>query len=442
MQKIHLKAPDNWINDPNGFIYYKGEYHLFYQYFPYSPHWGTMHWGHAVSKDLVHWGHRGVALFPTVDGDRNGCFSGSAIEHNGKMYLIYTGVKYLAWNPENIHLASEGQMESSQMMISSDNGYHFDNWKGKKVIIPPIRDQKIGHRCHTRDPKVWRGKDAWYVILGSTMERKQGEVLFFRSKDLENWEYINKALFPEEMGWMCECPDYFETKGGKVLLASAMGIRKKDGAEWGARQEQSVCCLVDFEEETCTMKIPEQYQFLDYGFDLYAAQTTPDRDGNRVMTAWLRMPKPVEDKWIGMYCAPRIVEVKDGHIYFRLHPNIRQAFSKEIQRPEEADEAGYRAELELREGEEINLGGLLIYRKENRIFADRSKVYPEQENSGQLLSVTPEVKEGFRLEILVDEHLAEIFVNDGEYVVSNVVYGLEQSFLANVSGKVKFYTME
>ena len=80
MHQIHLKAPNNWINDPNGFIYYKGQYHLFYQYFPYAPQWGTMHWGHAVSDDLVNWEHCGIALYPTKWADRNGCFSGSAVE--------------------------------------------------------------------------------------------------------------------------------------------------------------------------------------------------------------------------------------------------------------------------------------------------------------------------------------------------------------------------
>ena len=92
--RLHLKAPDNWINDPNGFIYYKGQYHLFYQYFPYGPRWGTMHWGHAVSQDLVSWEHKGLALYPTIHGDQNGCFSGSAVEEEGKLYLVYTGVHY------------------------------------------------------------------------------------------------------------------------------------------------------------------------------------------------------------------------------------------------------------------------------------------------------------------------------------------------------------
>jgi len=66
---LHLKAPENWINDPNGFIYFKGRYHLFYQHFPYAPMWGTMYWGHAVSDDLVHWSHEKIALFPTKDSE-------------------------------------------------------------------------------------------------------------------------------------------------------------------------------------------------------------------------------------------------------------------------------------------------------------------------------------------------------------------------------------
>ncbi len=435
MQKIHLKAPDNWINDPNGFIYYNGEYHLFYQYFPYSTNWGTMHWGHAVSKDLINWDHRGVALFPTVKNDQNGCFSGSAIEFNKRLYLVYTGVRYEMFNPENIHLALNEQFESTQMIISSKNGYHFDNWKGKKVIIPPIIDSSIGHKTHTRDPKIWRGSDAWYIILGSTINQKQGEILFYRSKDLENWEYVNRTI--TNLGWMCECPDYFETKGGKVLLVSVMGIPQNNESE----QNHSICYLVDFEENTCTMKLPKDYQFLDYGLDLYAPQTTTDKEGRRVMVAWLRMPQPIDKKWIGMYCVPRIVEVKNNHIYFRLYPDIRKIFSKAIETPSQASIDGYRIELELLEGEQIDIGGLLIYKKKNQIYVDRKKVYPANNKCNHLLSITPEIKDGNKLEILVDEHLVEVFVNDGEYVISNIVYNLSNKIETNISGKLKIYTV-
>ena len=136
---LHLKAPGNWINDPNGFIYYEGKYHLFYQHFPYAPMWGTMHWGHAVSTDLVQWQHEKIALFPTKNYDRNGVFSGSAVEKDGKMYLYYTANRYLKEQDENIHVA-DGGYEESQAMIISEDGFHFDNWNGKKQIIPAVRD--------------------------------------------------------------------------------------------------------------------------------------------------------------------------------------------------------------------------------------------------------------------------------------------------------------
>ena len=141
-QKLHLKAPDNWVNDPNGFIYYKGYYHLFYQYFPYGPRWGTMHWGHAVSRDLVNWEHKGLALYPSRREDQNGCFSGSAVEYQGKLYLAYTGVRYEAVNPEDPHTCLEDQFESAQLMISSEDGFHFDNQKDKEVIIRPLPSRR------------------------------------------------------------------------------------------------------------------------------------------------------------------------------------------------------------------------------------------------------------------------------------------------------------
>lgn len=420
-QRIHLKAPDNWINDPNGFIYYKGYYHLFYQYFPYAPQWGTMHWGHAVSKDLVEWEHRGIALFPSKHGDQNGCFSGSAIEKDGKFYLLYTGVRYEMVNPENVHTCLNEKFESAQMMIRSEDGFHFDNFNEKEQIIAPVTDPDIGDRTHTRDPKVWKGSDGWYMILGSTMAEKQGEVLFYKSQDLYHWVYQNKALKEGRYGWMWECPDYFETKEGGVLLLSAMGLLQNEEKE----KNQVICFPVNFEEKTCGLEIPDQYQFMDYGWDLYAPQTTVDKDGNRIMVAWVRMPEVTKDGWIGMFCSPRIVERENDQIYFRMHPNIRKEYRKIISNTEQTGQEGFLAELDLKDGEWINLGGLQVIRKGNKVYVDRSSVFPEFEGA-HLHSETPELKGGCHLEILVDENLVEIFVNDGEYVITNAVYGLKK----------------
>lgn len=435
-QRLHLKAPDNWINDPNGFIYYKGYYHLFYQYFPYEPRWGTMHWGHAVSRDLVTWEHRGIALCPSTYEDGNGCFSGSAIEEDGKLYLVYTGVRYEVVNPEDPHTCVDEQFEAAQLMISSEDGFHFDNKTGKTVIIPPITDKKIGDRTHTRDPKIWRGKDAWYLILGSTVEEKYGEVLFYRSEDLHTWTYRNKAWKGPDYGWMWECPDYFETEEGGVLMISPMDILKNGEKE----KNHTVCFPVEFEEDTCRMEIADQYQFIDYGMDLYAPQTTCDAGGRRVMEGWIRMPKPAEDGWIGMFCAPRIVERKGGHIYFRMHPNIREAYSEGITDAFLASRDGYMAVFELKEGEQADLGGFLITREGNRIRTDRTAVYPSFEGA-HLVSETPELADGCRMEVLVDDNLVEVYINDGEYVISNAVYGLGKTITLSSGKPVRLYTM-
>lgn len=429
-QRLHLKAPDNWVNDPNGFIYYKGYYHLFYQYFPYGPRWGTMHWGHAVSRDLVTWEHRDLALYPTMREDRNGCFSGSAVEKDGKLYLIYTGVRYEVVNPEDPHTCLDDQFESAQLMISSEDGFHFDNENGKKVIIPPITDPAIGDRTHTRDPKVWKSGDHWYLVLGSTVGEKYGEVLFYRSDDLHTWTYVDKAFKGPEYGWMWECPDYFETKGGKVLILSAMGFLKNGEKE----KNQSICFHVEFDQSSCRIEIPDVYQFLDCGLDLYAPQTTLDAEGRRILSAWVRMPKVTDEGWIGMFCTPRVVEVRDGHIFFPMHPNVRAAYSQEIPAGSQRAKDGYLVSLDLEDGEELDVGGFVIRREGDRICTDRSAVFPSFPGA-HLRSETPALKGGCHLDVVVDKNLVEVFVNDGEYVISNAVYGLEDKIGCSGEGK-------
>ncbi|MGN0634091.1 MAG: glycoside hydrolase family 32 protein [Oscillospiraceae bacterium] len=417
MQKIHLKAPGCWINDPNGFIWYKGQYHLFYQCFPYSAQWGRMHWGHAVSQDLVTWEHKGIALYPTKTDDRSGCFSGSAVEHGGKMYVYYTGVNYTEEDPENINLCLNDNFISAQLMITSEDGITFDNVSDKKTIIPPIDEESVGNRKHTRDPKVWRGKDAWYMVLGSTVDSK-GRLLFYKSNDLENWSYLNYAE-KENLGWMWECPDYFEVNGAGITVFSPMGFYK-DGKEYDSA---TVCMFSSFDESTGEMELSENYQLFDCGLDLYAPQSTTDKDGNRVIIAWARMPETVNGKWNGMMCIPRIVEVKNDRIYFRPHPNIRNSFARKITSPQQADSSVFMVKTSLQNGESINIGGYIIKREQDRIFTDRSAVFVGKDNF-RLTAETPVIREGHDLEIYVDGNLIEVFVNGGEYVLSSVVYGL------------------
>ena len=198
--KLHFTPTKNWMNDPNGFIYYKGEYHLFYQHFPYATSWGTMHWGHKTSKDLVHWQDLGIAMYPSKGFDRNGCFSGSAIEVDDKMYLYYTAIVYDTLNEENIHVSGNGLIASQAMMISED-GYTF-NPDTKRVVVPTFKEGQIGDLANTRDPKVWKENDQYYMVMGSQyfnqeLNKKMGEILVYTSKDALNWQYQNRIVEPK-----------------------------------------------------------------------------------------------------------------------------------------------------------------------------------------------------------------------------------------------------
>ena len=126
-QKYHFMAETGWINDPNGLIYFKGKYHFFYQYNPYQSFWENMHWGHAVSDDLIHWEYLPVALAPSEpyeDHLKGGCFSGSAIEFDGKLYLIYTA----ATNHGNGFV-------QTQCVAYSEDGIHFEKYEKIQVYV-------------------------------------------------------------------------------------------------------------------------------------------------------------------------------------------------------------------------------------------------------------------------------------------------------------------
>lgn len=427
--RLHLKAPGAWINDPNGFIYFRGEYHLFYQFFPYGLEWGTMHWGHAVSRDLIHWEHQKVALFPTKSYDQNGCFSGSAIEENDKLYLFYTAVKYEAFNEENIHVIVNEQFESSQALLVTEDGYRFDNFGAKRQIIRPIADRKLGDRTHTRDPKVWKHQDDFYMVLGTKTAENEGKLLFYRSADLENWEFVNAYMRPG-LGYMWECPDLFpapadDCQQANVLIMSPEGI--KEGMLYSSH---AICSLVSFDHKTCELTMSDSYQMIDYGLDLYAPQTNVDAEGRRVMIAWMRMPKAVQEEngrepWVGMMSMPRVIEVEDDHIYFRVHPEVERSFSREMKAMELLDfREPFRMKTELKSGDAIDIGGYKIWVEGDLLHTDRSEVFAGLEGY-DLQFQTPELKGRYQLDIFVEPNLIEIFVNNGQYVLSNVVYDLK-----------------
>ena len=214
----HFTPELGWLNDPNGFSYYKGKYHLFYQFYPYDIKWNDMHWGHATSNDLIKWEYEPVALANDTIADANGCFSGSAIEKDGKLYLMYTG----NINPNMGYEPNWDEMIQHQCLAVSEDGINFLKHKNNPIISE--FDLPKGYkRADFRDPKVIEKDGIYYVVLVAKNEQGRGEVLLYKSLDLIKWDYVSaiyQTKFEENI--MLECPDLFTLDEKDILILSVM----------------------------------------------------------------------------------------------------------------------------------------------------------------------------------------------------------------------------
>ena len=298
-QRYHFMPPTGWMNDPNGLIWFKGKYHFFYQFNPYAASWGAMHWGHAISVDLLHWEHLPVALAPSEPlydlHDEGGCFSGTAIEKDGKLYLMYTGTSYHNDRPVQ-----------TQCLAVSEDGIHFEKFSGNPVITPPDGYDT----AHFRDPKVWKHESLFYLIFGAK-KGDRGGALLYSSENLTEWKFVNVLHESRgDLGYMWECPDIFPMGDKYVLTFSPMGL--------GDRKAMYMVGDLDYE----TGKFfPISSGEIDWGTDFYAPQSFLDKDGRRIMIAWANgwdwMPwfkgwGPTDkEHWCGMLNLPREVQMCD-----------------------------------------------------------------------------------------------------------------------------------
>ena len=172
---FHFTPWVGWMNDPNGFSYYKGQYHLFYQYHPYDTQWDAMHWGHAVSQDLLHWTYLPTALAPDAPYDSFGCFSGSAIElPDGRQMLLYTGVR---------KEGGEKGKEFQTQCIAVGDGLNYTKYARNPVLDAGDLPEGLSP-YDFRDPKIWRKADGGYsCVVGARRMDKRGVLLLFDSED-------------------------------------------------------------------------------------------------------------------------------------------------------------------------------------------------------------------------------------------------------------------
>lgn len=284
------------MNDPNGLVWFKGKYHAFFQHYPYAPRWGQMHWGHAVSDDLINWEEKPIALWPDQPyEDDGGCFSGSAIVVGERLYLFYTSVSH--------------ELQQTQSVAWTDDGETFTKYEGN----PIIRNTPFGNNKEFRDPKVFRYGDSYRMIVGAG-NNNEAKLLLYSSEDLLHWKYINELLSSPDYGICAECPDLFRLEDKWVMMFSSLRALPHRIC-FATGQFDGTDFTPDYPIKSVHGEIiPSDDPFfpIEVGPDFYAPQTFEAPDGRRILIAWMfNWSRKVGSgqKQVGAFTIPRQLEL-------------------------------------------------------------------------------------------------------------------------------------
>ena len=440
---FHITGGAGWINEPNGFSVYNGEYHLFYQYYPYKNEWGPMHWGHAKTKDFVRWERLPVAMAPDMEYDKNGCFSGGAVEMpDGRHLLMYTGVRQV--------IGENGDMEDRQTQcIAIGDGVNYQKLPQNSVLTG--EDVPEGGSVRDfRDPKVWYDAEekVYYTVVGNRPADGSGAILLYRSEDGIKWEYVTTVdACRNEYGKMWECPDFFPVDGEWVLAVSPQEMEQM-GHEFHVGHG-TMFLMGDFDKKIHTFT-RKRVQAIDYGLDFYAPQSLETPDGRRVMIAWMQNwatchSQPEKFRWFGQMTLPRELKIVDGRMYQNpvreleacranpvVHKNVPVSAQTELEgvngrvidmtvtvRP--GDENGYRKfKMCFAKGGDCH-SSVSFRPATGKVRMDRTFSgfgYDIVNNRSFLVDAKEEVK----IRVVMDRFSVELFFNDGAQAATMTIY--------------------
>ncbi len=432
--KYHYTAEKGWINDPNGFSVYNGKYHLFAQHYPHDTKWGPMHWSHAVSEDLITWEHLPIALMPDRQYEMDlGCFSGTAVEHDGKHVLMYTAC---AGNND------EGMTQLQCLAVG--DGVKYEKHESNPVINESHLPS-FASAVDFRDPKVFKEGEWFYCLLGSkVVELNIGTLLLFKSKNLTDWQYVGESLrAPKDksLGVMFECPDIFKMGDKYVILVSPMFLPKEENKY--ANVYSSIYMIGDLDLQTGKFNM-EFYDEIDTGFDFYAPQTTKGLNGERVMVAWAQMwernfvTDQLNQSFTGAMTIPRVISLKGNKL---IQTPLKSLENYHKQRYEDVNSGSNNLfrlilDVNLSEGDKFELELLKTITGSFKITYDKASknLVIDREKSLYKLDKHELERENFnkryvkvqgdrlKLDIIVDISVIEIFVNDGEFTLSSNYY--------------------
>ncbi len=300
--RFHFTPVKNWMNDPNGLLWHKGEFHLFFQHNPHGTKWGHMSWGHAVSTDLLNWSELPVAISEDDDG---AIFSGSAVSDGDEIVAIYTR-----------HTETQ---QTQCIARSSDNGRTFTKFESNPVLDEGKKD--------FRDPKVFRFRDHWIMSVAQPMER---QISFYKSFDLVKWQHLSNFGPAAAIDGIWECPDLFplEIDGKEVWV---LLVSLNPGGLYGSGTQYFVG---DFDGENFSPRYStSEPRWLDFGKDNYAGVTfNSEPNGRRIfigwMANWLDVKDHPETSWTCQMTVPRVLGLTlyKNELVLTQHPICEETY--------------------------------------------------------------------------------------------------------------------
>lgn len=443
---FHFSPDNNWINDPNGLLYSNGQYHLFYQYNPYGVVWGHMSWGHSTSTDLMHWSKKPIALLEEPANNKM-IFSGSAVndQNNSSGFGTVTQNAMIA-----IYTASSPNLQTQDLAYSNDNGISWTKYNGNPVLNI--------NSAEFRDPKVfWYAAQSKWIMVVAKPERH--EAWFYESTNLKNWNLMSKWGNAGDVNRAWECPDLFE-----------MNVEGSSEKKWilvvsaGHPQNSYVGMqyfIGDFNGNTFTpVNSYVNPVYLDFGKDYYAAISFNDAPANRrIMIGWANNWEyanniPTGNVWRGMYAIPRELTLKKNGSKYELYQQPvaelnslrRDLFTTADQSVNAAFDLSfkgntYEMELTIEPGTASSAGikilksaaeeTIIKYDNVNHeLMIDRTKsgnvVFSSRFPSIEKVPVALQAG-ALKLRILVDKSIVEIFANDGQVTLADLVFPLESA---------------
>lgn len=480
-QTYHLMPPVGWLNDPNGLYQKDGVFHAYFQYAPFDVEGGVKMWGHSTSSDLVSWTYEGCALYPDEPFDCHGVYSGSALVLDDHVSVFYTGNVKLPDGNGAYDYINTGR-EGNTVMVDTADGETF----GEKRLLLGNADYPADLSCHVRDPKVWRAdapcgrylmvlgarrrgaaeeagpakesvpaspsprRELFVRCHGASCERDAGEVLVYASDELQTWRLQNRIQSSERFGFMWECPDYFELDALQVLSFSPQGLF---GGDWEHRNVYQ-SGYVPFAGDICGRYELGTFRLWDAGFDFYAPQTFVAEDGRRILMGWMGMPEDatygndptIVEGWQHCFTVPRELTAGNGGVV--LQRPVRELASLRGQAHRAVDELHLDViptacdialedvgdEMHVVLGEELEL--FVTCDPDERLmrFVMRFRDAGRNAASCGRTERWERVNAVRSVRILVDTSSVEVFVNEGELVMSTRWYPRSRSCAIRVPG--------